>query len=310
MKAYRIIEWLKRYEVTEKGKAAGPDTPIENLRKSPLPYVRFPVHGHAHGPAYRKLLARTIAPGEEMAVFGLFAKLLELAANQTREFRGWILDEKQKPASPGQIAEILGIQDRDWVQRAMEILCDPAIEWLEYTEFPLSPPLVEEKGGALWGKEGDAYGGKRGALTGEPFKNETETKLKVNKSEIKESPASSGEDSDSVSDSSQKGSDSVSVTWGSAERRKKVFTYEIVCQVLKPIGASDRTTLRHIFEKIEEQIKTGFFDLDIFNKVQDAATECLSAHNRMAMFVAVAKERFGYQPKRDRILKKAYDTYA
>ena len=306
MKAYRIVEWLERYEVTEKGKAAGPDTPIENLRKSPLPYVRFKVYGHAHGPAYRKIVRRAWVSGQamELAVFGLFAKLLELAANQMRGFRGWILDEKQQPMNAQQIAETLDVQEVQSVKRALEILCDPAIGWVENLEFPGSPQNSSTDGGALWGKEGEPCGGKKGTLTWEPFKNETETK--VNENKVKESPACSGADSDSVSDSSQKGADSASVPWGTRERKKKIFTYEVVSQVIKPLCDSDRTTLRHIFEKIEEQIKSGFFDLDIYNQVEEAATECIDAKNRMAMFVAVAKERFGYQPKRDRILQRAF----
>ena len=43
--AYRIVDWWQ-YEVTAKGRKAKKDTPMEELRKAPLEYVRFPVHGH------------------------------------------------------------------------------------------------------------------------------------------------------------------------------------------------------------------------------------------------------------------------
>jgi len=307
VKAYRIVEWRQRYEVTEKGKAATADTPVENLRKSPLPYVRFKVYGHVHGPAYRKIIKRAWMNGQamELAVFGLFAKLLELAANQTNQFRGWILDEKQQPMTPRQIAEVLDVQEVETVSKALEILCEPAIGWVEIMEFPGTPQDSSTDGGRLWGKEGAACGGKKGTLTGEPFKNETETKVKVNKSETedKQPPATGGEGSDSASDLSQEGSDSVS--WGLDERRLRVFTYEVVCQIVKPAGDSDRTTLQHIFNQLENHIKTGFFEIGVFKEVEEAARQCTSAKNRMAMFVAIAKERFSYQPRRERLLRRA-----
>jgi len=296
MEAYKIVEWLERYEVTEKGKPANTDTPLDKLRKSPLPYVRFKVHGHAHGPAYRKMLARTWGPGEEMGVFGFFAKLLELAANQTRDYRGWILNEKQQPMTPAQIAETLGIQDKNWTRRALEILTDPTIGWVGILEFPNSPPPVEERGGALWGKKGGAYGG--------TLLNETETKVRENKDEGKKSTASGGKDS--ASDLTQKETASVSYPWGTEERKKKVFAYETVCQMVKPRCESDRTTLHHIFEQLENHIKANYSDIEIFQRVENAAKECIGARNPMAMFVSVAKERFGYQPKRDKVLKNAY----
>ena len=115
---YKIAHW-NRYE------------PGKNAKKgdTPLGFVKFNVHGHQLGAGYRKLmmLAKRRGPG----VFGLFSKLLELAADEPRERRdGTIFNNKGEPATAEEIAfEILF--PLDLVQLGLELLQNPEIGWLK-----------------------------------------------------------------------------------------------------------------------------------------------------------------------------------
>ena len=157
MLAYRITGWNQRYEVGDNDKVAPTGKPMGKLRKSPLKYVRLKVYGHQLAPAFRRMTKKAWGFGEAMpaATFGVFCKLLELAADQQREFRGWILDERQQPTKAEQIAELIGWTDVDIIKRALEILTDETIDWVELIEFPQIPPEAGEKGGER-GKKGEA----------------------------------------------------------------------------------------------------------------------------------------------------------
>jgi hypothetical protein len=132
MQAYRIANWQKNYEVTKDGKAASSNCSRKNLRQSPLAFVRLPVQGHNPSLTYRLLLAKAGKNG--MAVFGIFCKLLELAANQSSQYRGWILDDKQQPMNASQIAFCLCCQTSD-TDYALQILCEPEIALIEKTDW-------------------------------------------------------------------------------------------------------------------------------------------------------------------------------
>jgi len=80
-----ITEWTERYEVNASGR---PALANDKLRTGPLDYIRLKVHGYSQGLGYRKLVA--IAGGRAMAVFGLFCKLLEMAADSERNGRGTV----------------------------------------------------------------------------------------------------------------------------------------------------------------------------------------------------------------------------
>ena len=68
MKAYRISEWIERYEVGYKGEAAKPG---QQLRAGKLAFVRLKVHGHSMGAGFRRL--KKITGCEKVyEVFGYF----------------------------------------------------------------------------------------------------------------------------------------------------------------------------------------------------------------------------------------------
>jgi hypothetical protein len=132
MKAYRIVNWW-RFELLKNGKLASAKTRMESLRKSPLIYVRFPVHGHTLTADYRRMVKR--AGDWATACDGLYKMLVGLAGNQVREYRGWVLDDRQRPLDPGQVAELLCLSERK-VSQIFEILLCDEVKWVEFSDFP------------------------------------------------------------------------------------------------------------------------------------------------------------------------------
>lgn len=318
--AYRIVNWRTLYEVTAKGRQAGVDTPDDELRKSPLPYVRWSVHGHSLGPTYRKMVKKAFGVGilMEMACMGLFGKLLELAADQGPKYRGWILDEKQRPINAQQIADILDIADDGKVQSLLEILCDEEINWVELVEFPL--PVGASRGES--GKEGESRG-RLGGKVEEPLYKETEAEGKgsLNYETERDSPASRGESgrvsqappsalvSGSVSELTVSASDSAPRgVPGIKKRRTEAFLQ--LCETIRPRNSSDRTTFRDIFDQLEQQM---IYDTEepLFEKALQKARQCCQVDgDPIKIFVATMKKSpFCYIPVRRSLIRGKTDEY-
>ena len=139
-RAYYILDWLETYEVNKHGKAAKSD---EILRVHPLRYVRLKVNGHSQRPGYRRIeqIVKTRARLE--GVWAVWCKLLEMAANQVRKYRGWILTDRQKPAMAKDIAFFTGFREKT-IQMALDLLSNPEVAWLELR--PFDPDLLSDSG--------------------------------------------------------------------------------------------------------------------------------------------------------------------
>lgn len=164
MQAYRITDWWK-FELLKNGKLATAKTKMGALRIKPLYYVRFPIHGLTLTADYRRMVRRA---GPELAATcdGLYKMLVGLAGDQTREYRGWILDDRQRPLDPGQIAEHFCLSEEKTSQ-IFEILTDSEVKWVEFLDFPehlhkslnssdLSGGSQIKKSGKIWEKKGSA----------------------------------------------------------------------------------------------------------------------------------------------------------
>lgn len=132
MNAFRIVDWWK-FELLKNGKLATEKTKMNALRIKPLVYVRFPIHGHILTADYRRMVKRA---GPEMAAAcdGVYKMLVGLAGNQVREYRGWILDDRQRPLNPGQIAELLCLSEEK-VRQIFEILLDSEVNWVDFLDL-------------------------------------------------------------------------------------------------------------------------------------------------------------------------------
>ena len=268
MQAYRIVEWLEHYEVTAKGHIASPETPTENLRRGTLNYIRWKNNGHSLGPSFRKLNKKAWHAGNAMApaAFGLFGKLLELAGDQKSQYRGWVLDEKQQPMTAESIAELLG-WDVDVISSSLTILTDPMVSWVEYVTFPAfagNRPLLPANRGSLYKEK------------------ETEKENQTKRNE-KASACAPG-----FSDSGKPDS-------GAREQAIKE-----VCRLLR-VSDQDKsniTTLRDIFEQVQDNIELGLLNDRIFERLVDEAKEAVQHRfGKWGRFInAMKREPFNYRP--------------
>jgi hypothetical protein len=130
-----IVEWVQRYEVSSKGREPKPG---EELRAGRLLFIRLKVYGHTQSTGYRRL--QSVAGDKTMEVFGFFCKFLEIAGDQKREHRGILLNEKNQPATPEDLAFILGTS-LDQVENAIRVLSDEKVGWIIYNRKPNSTQL-------------------------------------------------------------------------------------------------------------------------------------------------------------------------
>jgi len=292
--AYRIVNWVRLYEVDSDGHAVRrfeKPPSVEKLRKSPLPYIRLENTGHAQTVIDRKINEKAWIAGQmaEMAVHGLFDKLLLMAGNQPRQFRGWILDERQNPLTAKGIAESLGIFEVGCVQKALGILTAPEVGLLSVGEFGENLLNAREAGQtcAEMRRSPDVC-----AL----FKNETE--IKESKPKETESKPSASIFTPDVSDSA-----------GAQQRLEAIKqarsnTVGQICQILRfPNTPSNITTFQDIFDQIEQGVIQGELTTEIFDRIIDEAKDAASFRfKKIGRFVnAMKREPFGYIPERRKV---------
>ena len=331
MKAYHIVEWKRLYEVTSKSSPYNPDKPDEELRKTPIPYIRYSDNGLLLSPSYRRLAKHGNVLGVMMgmACYGLYWKLVDIAKNKTRDFRGWIVDENNYPLDPEHIADILEIKDRTYIKKAFDLLV--YLGKLEYLELPDHFPKPADSRNSIQQRE-----------FLEPFKNVTETEEEVKEKFKRKDPPVLAEAAelgdplakhdtpppaehfpqapppvkDSVKDSGDTDTDTVSVPTGGPGGNKKevavakqLFLLELTTKI-HIRNQSDRTTLYDIADQLEHRM--------IYETEEDLFTEALAkldgcvkiGRNPLAMFVsAMKKSPFHYIPKGTSYIRAAKDKY-
>jgi len=128
--AYQIAEWLERYEVNYRGHEAKPG---DDLQVGPLRFIRLKVHGHRQGAGFRQMRKR--AGKRAYETFGMFCKFLEIAGNQSRDNRGYLLNERDQPATVEDLAFILDTE-QSRVEAALAVLVD--VGWIIPPRTPLN----------------------------------------------------------------------------------------------------------------------------------------------------------------------------
>ena len=156
MKALRIVNWVLDYEVTKKGHAATSATAIEELRAGPLEFVRYQAHGPRDSAGVKRLRTAAKTQQRYLEARGVFGELLEFAAHNAPEFRGWIVNSRGEPYTVETFASMAGLPLRA-TRRAIEVLADPRAGWITWRDFPAVPAVP-----AVPGIPGDA--GESGAL--------------------------------------------------------------------------------------------------------------------------------------------------
>lgn len=173
MKAYRITDWF-RYEVDKDGHAVSVPTPIDSLRIAPLPYVRWRVNGHRQGDGYGRLAEAAGSASRLEAAICTFGRLIELAADENREYRGWILNHRKEPATMADLVRYTKFRAKT-LEIGLEVLCHVDAHWLESVEFTPSQCAPMRS---------DAHQHAKSAVL--QNENETKTKTKSNGNELNE----------------------------------------------------------------------------------------------------------------------------
>jgi len=285
MEAYRVFEWDRRYEVTDKG---GEYKGQGKKRSTGLRYVRMANHGYSVGPGRQKL--RLIAGPRAREVSDVFNDLLQFAASHSAECRGWILTDQGNPATAEDLCFHLAATAAD-VKFYMETLTDPRLGWLKIEEFmPAAGDSPEIPDDSAEIPETPATAADDSAeLPGRLYnETETETDTKLNETENQsqtKAPAGPGENSDSDF-SSRKVSDSDSMSW-------QVFELKL-SELLPKYTGSDFTTFRNLTNHLHflQQKQPGIFD-----EALKLAKSCRFAgvRNPKARFIAACKKNFGFK---------------
>ena len=124
-------DWAEHYEQLVRAR---------QLKAGPLEWVKLQVYGHRSSPAYRRLIEKAQGrhgPWAPAATMGVWCKLLELAADEPRPLRPYILDEDDRPADAAYLAWLLMIPP-EVVAAALEVLVD--VRWIEQVEVETWPP--------------------------------------------------------------------------------------------------------------------------------------------------------------------------
>ncbi len=281
---YEIVEWQQRYEVNIRGEAA---VSGDKLRKAPLTYYRSKVNGTCQGLGYRKLLG--IAGGRALEVFGIFHKMLEIAAGQDRSCRGRINN------SISELAMIIGIDEQN-IEKALSILSDNDLGWLrKITENPESSGRLRKITEA---SENSVL------LYNETKRNETKrNETEQNRTERKGNSACELLPSEEVvPDGVRIRFDFLKEDLSSSVRTSIIALHwhGAVRPLLFLKSPGDLSCLRDIQRWLTEQINTGECDVKIFDNAWQWAKDAKSGEVPISVFQARLKKELGYECKSKR----------
>ena len=143
--AYRITDWLHRYEVKDSKSPVQQGDVDPKLCSQPLKYIRWGydqagdcIFGLKLGIGYRRLLSvaqKLKIPA--MLGLGLFGKLLEIAGSKRRGLRGWIADDRFERMDAAAIAFGMGIPENEAID-GLKLLAHPDVKWIERSEADLN----------------------------------------------------------------------------------------------------------------------------------------------------------------------------
>jgi hypothetical protein len=277
---YEITQWDDRYEVNSNGNIFQPGTD-QRRRSKPLAFVRSKVHGRSLGTGMRKL--QSLAGPRAMEVFGIFHRLLEVAADASRDSRGILLnsDCPDDPATAEDLSFILNLS-QEQVDNALTTLCE--MGWIS-----------ENSGKARELRESPGTPGKPGnSGKARPLINETETEPNRIEHNERDSDLKIKDDSDSDSTTN-----------------RHSFGLKLM-QILPVWSSSDHAAFRNLTTEL-----ANVGDAMAFEVALDIAAQCRKdgGDNPKKSFMYRVQNRFGIklntpwrsnEAKRKATIKKAF----
>jgi len=253
--AFFIVDWLALYEVNRRQTVSNSATDLAQLRNRAHKWIPLKVHGHSIGEGWTRLVELSWKPGEinELAVFGLFCKLLEIAGDQAEPaLRGWILDGNGVPYDVRGIAKLLKIAEETRAAEAMDSLIN--LNWICRVSF------------RTFRKRSESFRKLRNSFS---KRNENESKGNINDRMGIETESESDEIHPDI---------------------KSVNGFALmVHSAFKDSTRSDAITFNRIGMKLKEKYPNDPF---IFDKAIQVIGKCRSATNQRAYFTKLVQEIF------------------
>lgn len=303
MQAYRIVNWKDKFEVTDKGKAFSPGS-ADMLKKKPLEYLRMPVSGHNLDPVWRQIVKNAWRPNDifELAIWGLYEKLCEIAGDQPARYRGWILSCDYKPLTDTQIAELLDIHEVSMVKQAMTALTSSAIGLVALCEIgDVSQSPAVRRGSGENRPSGTLWDDSPKFQTFQKFPNNNITKpnsIELNQTKPNQrAPQQEGESSQLPQEVGSSPPDNDSSAICVADKRRQI--HKKLCEILKITTPASQKVLVAILDCIESKVLTDRATEGLYDLAVAEARQCTIAENPMGLFVhKMKKSPFGYDPNR------------
>ena len=131
-----ITDWRLYYEVNKDG---GELRAGQRPRQGPLRYVRWHIGGpqgnHLAFAEAADAVSATFGDDRWPVAWGLFAKLLEFAADHSADLRGYLVSKGGKPLSRRMMARLTMFTE-DQIEAGLEALLHPDVGWLEKVPSP------------------------------------------------------------------------------------------------------------------------------------------------------------------------------
>jgi len=142
-KVWRIFHFRERFEL--------PDTVRFDVER-PLVYIRYYVGSGQDDESinFKRQIAACKASDNRHTLHSSFMDILEVAANHSRSYRGYLLDERFEPASISKIAEWVSLETEE-TGKILEKL--EQIGLIEKVEWTPPPKLPADDGGRVRGRK-------------------------------------------------------------------------------------------------------------------------------------------------------------
>lgn len=316
---YVITEWFERYEVNDKGQPARRG---DKLRASPLLYIRSKVHGHHQSAGFAAMQRLADKRGvRAYEVFGVFHKLMEIAAAGPARTRGILLNHRGGPATLADLCHTLR-ETEETLGGVLDVLTDNSVGWIAEITWVTFPEFLEfqenwsvfysnrikgttqsliSKGDTTFDKKNGGnmgnFPGIPGALYNETKRNETElnetqrnetTPGKSDKATIP--PVDATKDNGEIFDDCSRDSSSTSTRPSDSARLK--FGSDLR-KSLGVVSKSDTTALWNLQQWADRLSNTA----EIYERILAVAKDSKNGRNPIAVFFSRVDQELGYRAR-------------
>lgn len=127
-KVWQIYRFEQRFE---------PSKDVQVYRESPLAYTRDFVGSGSDDESigYQQQMDMLGNKSNHLMLRGAFGELKQIAANRSRSYRGYLLDEKLEPATNRKLADLLGVACKEMTAILKQLHAVGLIEQVEFPEF-------------------------------------------------------------------------------------------------------------------------------------------------------------------------------